>query len=171
MEFASVPVKIWCSEINMTLFSMIWILLNVKYCSLLMSIKCCLEWESLSTSCFQNIKKFSFLLVGLLCLFFVLHLFIYLRWSIIALQCCIGFCHTTSWISYIYIYVHISPPSWTSLHPSRSSQSTKLRSLCYTSYFTHGRVYTSMLLSQFIPPSPVFTSPFSTSVSLFLSCK
>ena len=79
-----------------------------------MSIKCCLEWESLSTSCFQNIKKFLFLLVGLLCLFFVLHLFIYLCWSIIALQCCVGFCHTTSWISYIYMYIYplpLEPPS------------------------------------------------------------
>ena len=33
------------------------------------------------------------------------------------------------------IHIHISPPSWASLtapHPSRSSQSTELRSLCYT---------------------------------------
>ena len=40
--------------------------------------------------------------------------------------------------------------------------------------FTHGSVYLSMLLSQFVPPfcSPaVSTSPFSTSVSLFLPYK
>ena len=38
------------------------------------------------------------------------------------------------------------------------------------SNFTHGSVYISMLLSQFIPPSPsltMSTSLFSTSVSLF----
>ena len=55
--------------------------------------------------------RFLFLLVGLLCLFFVLHLFIYLCWSIIALQCCVGFCHTTSWISYIYMYTHRRQPT------------------------------------------------------------
>ena len=41
-------------------------------------------------------------------------------------------------------------------------------------YFTHGDVYASMLLSQFIPRSPFpteSTSPFSTSASLFLPGK
>ena len=41
-------------------------------------------------------------------------------------------------------------------------------------YFTYVSVYVSMLLFQFIPPSPphtVPTSPFSTSGSLFLPCK
>ena len=46
------------------------------------------------------------------------------------------FCCITKWISYIYTYIPISPPSCTSLppslsHPSRWTQSTKLISLCY----------------------------------------
>ena len=55
------------------------------------------------------------------------------------------------------VCVRISPPSWTSSHlphPSRSSQSTELSSLCYISgshCFTHG-VYTSILICHFNPP-------------------
>ena len=64
-------------------------------------------------------------------------------------------------------WIHRSPPSWASppppppppppSHPSRLSQSTQLSSLCYTAashYVTHGSVYMSMLLSQFVPPAP-----------------
>ena len=57
----------------------------------------------------------------------------------------------------MHTYVPISPPSCVSLppslsHPSRSSQSTELISLCYmlllpTSYWTFGSAYMSMLLS------------------------
>ena len=38
--------------------------------------------------------------------FFILEKF---YWSIIALQCCVGFCYTTMWISYKYALI---PPSW-----------------------------------------------------------
>ena len=54
-----------------------------------------------------------------------------------------------------------------------------LSSLCYIELpvaicFAYGNVYVSVLLSQFVSPSPphaVYTSLFSISVSLFLPCK
>ena len=58
-----------------------------------------------------------------------------LYWSIIAFQCCVSFSCITKWISYMYTYIPISPPSCISLtpslsHHSRWSQSTELISLC-----------------------------------------
>ena len=56
-------------------------------------------------------------------------------WSTVALQRCVSFCCTVKYISYVY---NRFPPSWTSLpphplsHHTRSSQSTKLSSLCHT---------------------------------------
>ena len=56
--------------------------------------------------------------------------FFFLNWRIIALQCCVGFCHIALWISQKYTCVPslLNPSS----HPSRLSQSTRLSSLCYT---------------------------------------
>ena len=59
------------------------------------------------------------------------------------------------------------------------SRSTKLSSLCCTAAFhylpiLHMIVYICQCYSQFVAsslPLPVPTSPFYTSVSLFLSCK
>ena len=39
----------------------------------------------------------------------------FFNWRIIALQCCVGFCYTTTWIS--CMVVHIFPPSWPPFHP------------------------------------------------------
>ena len=69
-------------------------------------------------------------------IFFFYYFLIDLYWSIIASQYYASFCCTTRQISHIHTHVPISPPSWASLpsslsHPSRSSQSTELISLCY----------------------------------------
>ena len=84
---------------------------------------------------------------------------------------------------YVYIYPHI--PSLLSLPPTIpipplqvvTKHRADLPVLCgcfpLAIYFTFGSVYMSMPLSHFIPASPsspVSSSPFSTSVSLFLPC-
>ena len=56
-----------------------------------------------------------------------------------------------------YIPSFLSLPLLTPSHLSRSSQSTRLGPLCYIAssrYFTHDTICMSMLLSQFVPPSP-----------------
>ena len=66
-----------------------------------------------------------------------------------------------SWLLYVYLYLillkvsSLPPPS----HPSRSPQSSELSPLSYRAAshqlcFTHGSVYTSMLLSLLVPSSP-----------------
>ena len=53
---------------------------------------------------------------------------IYFYWSIVVLQCFVGFYCTAKWISYIYSYIPLLGVSF----PFRSSQSTELSSLSYT---------------------------------------
>ena len=63
------------------------------------------------------------------------HLCLFLNWRIIALQCCVGLCHTRVWISHNYIHIYCAPlslPPFPPSHPSRSSQSNRLGSLYYT---------------------------------------
>ena len=50
------------------------------------------------------------------------------------LQCCVGFCYTTMQISHNYTYISslLSLPPLNPSHPSMSSQSTRLDSLCDT---------------------------------------
>ena len=59
--------------------------------------------------------------------------FNFFYWSLIALQFCVTFCCTTTWIS---IRIQIPLPLEPSPHttPSRSSKSTDLSSLCYTQH-------------------------------------
>ena len=75
----------------------------------------------------------------------------------IALQCCAGFCCTTTWINVdsttwiSHNYIHRPPLSWASptlslSHSSRSSQSARQGSLCYASA-SHGLSHSHMAAS------------------------
>ena len=120
---------------------------------------------------------FSGCVVLLLLLFVCFHLFLF-NWRITALQCCVGFCHTSAWTSHMYAcfpsLLNIALTSHPS-HPSRLLQSTWLSSLCYTANshwlsVLQMAIHISLLFSQFILPSPsVSTGSFS--VCLFLPCK
>ena len=110
--------------------------------------------------------------------------YIFFNWGVIALPCCIGFCHTRMRIRhnyiyifislyYTYVYVYISPSS-ASLppsHPSRSSQSASLGSLCYTqlpsSCLFHTQYCTRVSAASFtaltLSSPTASTSLFSTS--------
>ena len=106
-------------------------------------------------------------------------LFKFFNWRVIAKQYCVGFCHITPGISHRYTYVtsllNLSTPP-TPSHPSRLSKNTGVSSLYLTAAshwlcFTHGCVYMSMLLSQFVPPSPSLTASRVCSLCLHLySC-
>ena len=62
---------------------------------------------------------------GFLPHFFIKKFFFIFKWRIIALQYCVGFCHTSKWISHRYTYVcSLSLPSTSHpYHSSRLSQS------------------------------------------------
>ena len=80
-----------------------------------------------------------------------------------ASKCCVGFCHTTSESA---INTRVSPPSWTSLPFPISSHASRLSvteyrvelPVLHSSFplaaYIRGNVSVSVLLSQFIPPSP-----------------
>ena len=95
-------------------------------------------------------------------------------WRIIALQCCVGFCHTTTWISHKYVYVPSffvsllcpQPPS----HPSRSSQSTKLIFLC-SAAASHWVSMLHIVLYIHQRYSLNFSHPFLSLVHQFFVCK
>ena len=104
------------------------------------------------------------------CFFYcVCGLFISIIHVKITLQSCVGFCHTTARINHHYMYM----PSLLSLPPLPNPILLDHHRLpgwapcdeqeLPTNYFTHDNLYMSILLSQFILPSPsptVSTSPF-----------
>ena len=127
----------------------------------------------------QTATSYDFTINTLVCTVLKIH-FTFFYWRIIALQCCVSFCHTAKWIRHMHTHIpcllDLPPPS---SQPTRLSQSTELSSLCYTagshqlSILHIVSLFMSNLISQFIPhsPSPVSTHPFSTSTFLFLPCK
>ena len=101
----------------------------------------------------------------------------FLIWRIIALQCCVGLCHTTceSAISIPSLLRLLpTPPS----HPPRSSVSTGLSSLCYMAT-SHWLSVSHMVMCMFQCYSlnlshlslPLLCPHVSVSVSLFLPSK
>ena len=77
----------------------------------------------------------------------------------IALQCCVDFCHTSAWVSHRFTHVPSLLPPATPSHPSRLSQNTGLNSLCHTANSHRLSIspvvmYVSILLSQLALPSP-----------------
>ena len=81
------------------------------------------------------------------------------NWRIIALQYCVSFCHTSTWISHGYTHVpslwNLPPASHPIPPPSRLPQSTGFElpashsKFLLAIYLTYGNVYVSMLLFQF----------------------
>ena len=141
---------------------------------------------------------------------FLLHrLDFFFNWKIIALQYCVGLCHTSTWISHRYTYVclenpmdrgawqatvhrvsksctqwersHTYAPSLWNLPPTSPGcqRALGLNSPRHTAnphwLTVHTRLrHVSLLLSQFVPPSPsptASTSPFPTSASASLPWK
>ena len=96
---------------------------------------------------------------------FLKKLFFIFSWRTIALQCCASFWCTTKWISWRCTPIPSLPP-----HPSHRSSWVPscapwaIQHFALVLYFLHGRVYTSMLIPQFIPPSYPLLLLYSCSV-------
>ena len=139
----------------------------------------CLQLESFTflwaLSNFSELWAFSFL--------FSLKKKKTINWRTSALQCCVDFCHTSTWISHRYTFV----PSLLNLPPTSNpipplSVVTKYQAEFPASYSnsplalrsTYGSVHASTLLCQSLPPSPspaASASLVSTSASLLLPWK
>ena len=108
---------------------------------------------------------------------FSINLFIF-NWRTVALQYCVRFCHTSTWISHQYTYVpsllKLASTSH-SLSPSRLSQSTGFEVLASYSKFQLSNLHTVMYMFQYYSlnlSQPLFspTCPQICSLHLPLHC-
>ena len=78
------------------------------------------------------------------------------NWRIV-IPCCAGFCHTTTWISSKYTYIPSflrlppPPPQLQVITEHQAELPVLNGSFPLTTYFTHSSLYTSILLTQFVP--------------------
>ena len=93
---------------------------------------------------------------------YILNFYFIFNWRVTALQYCNGFCHIPTWITHRCTYVLSLlkfPPTFLPIPLSKLSQSTNFgfpesySKFPMAIYFTYGKVYVLMLLSQIIPPS------------------
>ena len=86
-------------ESNQRLLHCRWILYQLSYQG---SLCCTQQYCVQILYCYTY---YSFInIFSVFSLFFFVYLFIF-NWRMIALQCCVGFCHTSAWIGHRYTYV------------------------------------------------------------------
>ena len=86
----------------------------------------------------------------------------YFIWRITALQYCVGFCHTSTWISHRYIYVPSLvnlPPTFHPSHISRSLQSPSLSYLRHTAspHWLSIYIWQCICFHATLPISPILS--------------
>ena len=105
----------------------------------------------------------------------------FFNWSVVAIQCHVGFCYTKKWIFYMYTYVRsllgmplIPHPTPLGHHKALSWAPYAYSMLSLAVCFTHSIVHMPIPISQLNPThstTTIFTCLFPTSVSLFLPCR
>ena len=106
-------------------------------------------WSIVDSQCYISFRciaeRFGYTCTNI----FVYILIFIFNWKIIALQCCVGFCHTATWINHRYTHVsslvNLPPISHLILSLSRLSQ----RNFLFVLVCFH-RIYLLYLLSIFI---------------------